>query len=104
MTLKGIPSTNPHKLRAERVARVVKAVIRRLVEQGVLPPPQKGVVPLPAARPVQDAREQAASREPIREEPEHLAWDGTLDCRPKSVYRVFHLIEGGKDQEREPNR
>lgn len=47
VALKKIPSTNAHKLSAERVAKVAKALVRRLVERGILPPPQKGIVPLP---------------------------------------------------------
>jgi hypothetical protein len=37
MTLKNIPSTNPHKLSAERVAKVTKALVKELIKTGVLP-------------------------------------------------------------------
>jgi hypothetical protein len=38
MTLK-IPTTNPHRLSAKRVARVTIALVRKLMQKGVLPPP-----------------------------------------------------------------
>src|SRR5262245_12177518 len=87
MTLKNIPSTNPKKLSAERMAKVAKALIRRLVEKSVLLPPQKGVVPLlPRSPSTKDAKEQEA---PL--------W-GTI-VEDRSIYRAFRLIEGGKGQE-----
>jgi hypothetical protein len=79
MTLKNIPSTNPHKLSAERVARVTKALVKRLVEKGVLAPPSGERVRLPHFQ------------LPLDLEP-----PGLLDCRPHIPYRVFHLIKGGK--------
>ncbi len=46
MALK-IPSTNPHKLTAERIARVTKAIMRKLVEKGIIPPPTSSEPPRP---------------------------------------------------------
>jgi hypothetical protein len=77
-----IPTTSPHKLSAERVARVTKALVKRLVQKGVLPP-------------------SAAQPEPPKpEEPRRERFNGILDCRPKTVYRAFGVIEGGKPDEK----
>jgi len=85
MALKNIPSTNPHKLSAERVARVTKALLKILVEKGVLPPP-------PAETPSETPK-------PPRDEGKQRTI--VLDCRPPSTYRAFGVIEGGKtDKER----
>lgn len=88
MTLK-IPSTNPHKLSAERVAKVTKALIRRLVEKGVLPPPKSRTEPSKT------------------EEAKHEQFNGMLDCRPRGTYRAFRVVDGGKpdapDSSDDPN-
>ena len=92
MALKNIPSTNPHKLSAERVYRVTMALVRRLVEKGVLPP--TAAEPAPAqpenAKPPSDEGKSRSAR-----------FTGILDCRPPSTYRDFGVIEGGKS-DKEP--
>jgi len=77
-----IPTTNPHKLSAERVAKVTKALVKRLIEKGVLPPPPAGTPP--------------ETPEPPRDEGKQRTI--VLDCRPPSTYRVFRVIEGGKSE------
>jgi len=71
-----VPSISPHKLSAERVAKVTKALIRKLIEKGVLPPS--------AARP-EPPKLEKAKREPF---------NGVLDCRLRTIYCAFRLIEG----------
>ena len=51
-----VPSTSPHKLSAERVAKVTKKLLKRLVQKGVLPPPREGVLPQPQPRPLKPER------------------------------------------------
>jgi hypothetical protein len=72
-----IPTTSPHKLSAERVAKVTKALVRKLIEKGVLPP-------------------SAAEHEPPEPEPKREPFNGVLDCRPPSIYGAFGVIEGRK--------
>ena len=76
MTLK-IPSTNPHYLSAQRVYRVTMALVKRLIEKGVLPL-------------------SAAQAEPPKPETKRERFNGILDCRPPSTYHAFGVIEGGK--------
>jgi hypothetical protein len=79
MTLK-IPSTSPHRLSAERVYRVTMALVRKLIEKGVLPP-------------------SAAQPKPTKlEEPKREPFNGVLDCRPRMAYRALRAIEGGKSE------
>lgn len=85
MVLK-IPSTNPHVLSAERVARVAKATIRRLVEKGILRPPAT----LPS---------QPETLKPTKEEGKGKSFNGILDGQSRSVYRVFRVIDGDKPDE-----
>jgi hypothetical protein len=88
-----IPTTNPHKLSAERVAKVTKALVRRLIEKGVLAPPAQATLPVPpeSLKPPNDAGSQSS-----------LQFSGILDCRPRSVYRAFQVIEGDKSQTNPP--
>jgi hypothetical protein len=94
MTLKNIPSTNPHKLSAERVAKVTKALIRRLVEKGVLAPPAAST-PKPE------------TPKPTNEELKSKSFNGILDGQPQSTYRAFRIVDGGKpdapDSSDDPN-
>lgn len=77
-----IPSTDPNFLSAQRVYRVTMALVRILVQKGVLPPSP--------ARP----------EPPKPEEPKREPFNGILDCRPKTIYRAFHVVEGGKPDEK----
>jgi len=72
-----ISSTDPNFLSAQRVYRVTMALVKILVEKGVLPP-------------------SAAQLEPPKLEP----FNGILDCRPKTIYRAFRVIEGGQSAEK----
>ena len=81
-----IPTTSPHKLSAERVAKVTKALVKRLIEKGVLPPPPAGTPP--------------ETPEPPRDEGKQRTI--VLDCRPPSTYGAFRVIEGGKSITRQP--
>jgi hypothetical protein len=67
--VRNIPTTNPHKLSAERVAKVTKKLIKRLVQKGVLQPtaeptPQPGAPVAPTARRVDSGRQSSAMLEP----------------------------------------
>jgi hypothetical protein len=58
------------------------ALVRKLIEKGVLPP-------------------SAAQHEPPKvEEPKREPFKGVLDCRTKTIYRAFGVIEGGKPDEK----
>jgi len=58
------------------------ALVKILVEKGVLPP-------------------SAAQLEPPKlEEPKPEPFNGILDCRPKTIYRAFRVIEGGQSAEK----
>jgi hypothetical protein len=70
--------TNLHKASSERVKKVTKALVKRLVEKGVLLPPKSRTVP------------------PRTEETKDEQFNGVLDCRPRDTYRAFHVVEGGK--------
>jgi hypothetical protein len=50
MVLK-IPTTSPHKLSAERVAKVTKALAKILVQKGVLQPPPAQTLPAQPEKP-----------------------------------------------------
>jgi len=66
--------------------RVGKALLRKLVEKGVLPPPQQ-------ATPTQSEKPKAPSDEG---QWRTIRSSGILDCRPPSRYRAFRVIEGGQ--------
>jgi hypothetical protein len=72
------PSTNLHKQSAEQVKTVTKKLVKRLVEKGVLLPPNSRTEP------------------PRTEETEQERFNGILDCRPRNTYRAFRVVEGGK--------
>ena len=81
MALK-ISSTDPNFLSAQRVYRVTMALVKILVEKGVLPPSVAQLEP------------------PKLEEPKPEPFNGILDCRPKTIYRAFRVIEGGQSAEK----
>jgi len=87
MTLK-IPSTNEHKLSAERVARVTKALVQRLIQKGVLQsPPQTTTTQTESAKPPNNEGQRRTGQSSVN-----------LDCRPPSIYRAFRLIQGDKSE------
>jgi hypothetical protein len=81
MALKNIPSTSPHKLSAERVAKVTKALAKILVQKGVLQPPPAQT---PPAQPEKPKQSDDRHRRTI-----------VLDCRDGWA-PYLELIEGGK--------
>jgi hypothetical protein len=76
-----IPTTSPHKLSAERVAKVTKALAKILVQKGVLQPPPAQT---PPAQPETPKPSDDRHRRTI-----------VLDCRERWV-PYLEVIEGGK--------
>ena len=98
--MKKIPSTNQHKLSAERVAKVTKKLIRRLVQKGVLRPSK-------TAPPLDPTTEQGHSKaEGVRSENGSVSYPdgsgllvtgkGLVLVERRSVYRAFKAIKGGR--------
>lgn len=65
------------------MAKVTKALVKRLVQKGVLPPP------LPTQPEGGKSQRDESQRRPAR-------YTVTLDCRPRSTYRAFQVIDGGR--------
>jgi hypothetical protein len=82
-----IPTTNVHVLSAERVAKVTKKLIERLVQKGVLPPPAQ-------ATPRQSASAKAPGDEGRRRT---VCLSGLLLARQRRR-AAFRLVKGDKPE------